>query len=54
LQYVKDQTEAICIEAVKQNGYALMFVEIKSKKIHAVATAYKHEYASCIVADANF
>jgi hypothetical protein len=26
LQYVKDQTEAMCIEAVKRNGYALQYV----------------------------
>lgn len=27
LRYVKDQTEAICIEAVKQNGDALCYVD---------------------------
>ena len=27
LRYVKDQTETICLEAVKQNGDALRYVE---------------------------
>jgi len=27
LQYVKEQTEAICLEAVKKNGYALRYVK---------------------------
>ena len=26
LQYVKDQTEAVCLKAVERNGYALQYV----------------------------
>ena len=26
LQYVRDQTEAVCLAAVNQNGYALRYV----------------------------
>ena len=26
LQYVKDQTEAVCMKAVERNGYALQYV----------------------------
>jgi hypothetical protein len=33
LQYVKDQTEAICIEAVKQNGYSLRYVKEQTPEI---------------------
>lgn len=29
----KDKTEEACIEAVKQNGYALEFVEFKTDKV---------------------
>ena len=27
LQYVKDQTEAVCLKAVERNGYALQYVK---------------------------
>ena len=35
LQHIpaKDQTEAICLEAVKQNGFALEFVEKQTEEI---------------------
>ncbi len=28
LRYVKEQTEAVCLEAVKRNGYALQYVAV--------------------------
>jgi hypothetical protein len=31
LQYVKEQSEAVCMKAVEQNGYALQYV--KKEKI---------------------
>ena len=33
LQYVKEQTEAICIEAVKQTGLALQYVKEQTEEI---------------------
>ena len=44
LQYVKEQTEAICLKAVERNGYALRYVEIKSEKVYKIATYNKNEY----------
>ena len=29
LQYVKDQTEAVCLKAVESDGYALRYVLVK-------------------------
>jgi hypothetical protein len=36
LRYVKEQSEAICIEAVKQNGDALQYVKEECLKIQYV------------------
>jgi len=33
LQYVKDQSEAICLKAVERNGYALRYVKDQSEAI---------------------
>ena len=33
MKYVKDQTEGICLEAVKQNGLAVKYVENKTMEI---------------------
>ncbi len=33
MQYVQNQTEDICTEAVRQNGYALNFVKIQTENI---------------------
>ena len=30
LQYVRDQTEAVCLKAVEANGYALQYVKDQS------------------------
>ena len=40
LQYVKDQTEAICLKAVESDGYALRYVEI---------TVFEHEKQQMVV-----
>ena len=33
MQYVKEQTPEICLEAVKQNGYALEYVQEQTPEI---------------------
>ena len=33
LQYVKDQTEAVCLKAVEQNGHALMYVKDQTEAV---------------------
>ena len=33
LQYIENQTEEMCLEAVKQNGYALEYVENQTEEI---------------------
>ena len=37
LQYVKEQTEAVCLKAVERNGYALQYVLIKELFISIAA-----------------
>ena len=43
-----EQSEADCLEAVKQDGYALQCVEILSPAILEAATVYKEEYAEAL------
>jgi len=33
LQYVKDQTEAVCLKAVEQDGYALRYVKDQTEAV---------------------
>jgi len=33
LQYVKDQTEAVCLKAVEWNGYALRYVKDQTEAV---------------------
>ncbi len=33
MQFIKEQTPEICLEAVKQNGYALRFVKEQTSEI---------------------
>jgi hypothetical protein len=36
--YVKDQSEAVCLEAVKKNGDALRYVKVKKTLLKIIVT----------------
>ena len=48
LQYVDEQTEAICLAAVKQDGFALRFVKKQTEAI-CHAAVKQNGYALCYV-----
>ena len=42
LQYVKDQSEAVCLKAVERNGYALQYVLVQKLFIKIAAKCKIH------------
>ncbi|MEF9923017.1 MAG: DUF4116 domain-containing protein, partial [Muribaculaceae bacterium] len=52
LQYVKDQTLEICIEAMKSNGYALQYV--KDQTLEICIEAMKNDDGALQYVDSKF
>jgi len=50
LRYVKDQTEAICLEAVKEDGDSLMYVKDQTEAI-CLEAVKKNGYSLMYVKD---
>ena len=46
LQYVKEQTHEICLEAVKQYGFALQYVDTETQTLEICSEAVKQNKKS--------